>query len=193
MSHIIVKSRPSDRARGRYRSCDSQSFCKKSLELYQNQPAVRPPLSGNFTKKPSTFLKINPQSTSPSLPSSPQIHATTPDDSMRRPPHSQGPVAPLLPLGARSVAQVPPHALPLVPHPPSSSPPPDRSPPHQSGRRGILAGRPPLQGPSSWPLEVWTGRSCRGVFGARPPLRDPCRPSTQANPPSSHRRHSLLC
>jgi len=94
MSHVIAQSRTSDRARGRYRSCDSQSFCKKSLELYQNQPAVRPPLSGNFTKKPSTFLKINPQSTSPSLPSSPQIHATTPDDSMRRPPHSQGPVAP---------------------------------------------------------------------------------------------------
>ena len=64
MSHVIAQSRMSDRARGRYRSCDSQSFCKKSLELYQNQPAVRPPLSGNFTKKPSTFLEINPQSNS---------------------------------------------------------------------------------------------------------------------------------
>ena len=34
-------------------------------------------------------------------------------------------------------------------------------------------------------MEVWTGRSRCGVFGARPPLRDPCRPCTQANPPSS--------
>ena len=87
MSHVIVKSRPSDRPRGRFRSCDSQSFYKKSLKLYQNQPAVRPPLSENFTKKPSIFLKINPQSTSPSLSSSPpQIHARRLDAAATAPP-----------------------------------------------------------------------------------------------------------
>ena len=39
-------------------------FAKKTLELYRNQPVVQLPLSGIFAKKPSIFLKINPQSNS---------------------------------------------------------------------------------------------------------------------------------
>jgi len=39
-------------------------FAKKNLKLYKNQPAVQLPLSGFFAKKPSIFLKINPQSNS---------------------------------------------------------------------------------------------------------------------------------
>ena len=35
---------------------------KKIQELKRNQPTVQVPLLENFTKKPSAFLKINPQS-----------------------------------------------------------------------------------------------------------------------------------
>ena len=37
---------------------------KKTLELKRNQPSVQVPLLENFAKKPSAFLKINPQSNS---------------------------------------------------------------------------------------------------------------------------------
>lgn len=47
------------------RSCSSCLFCKETLKLQRNQPAIRPPLSGNFKKKPSFFIKINPRSNSP--------------------------------------------------------------------------------------------------------------------------------
>jgi len=62
--HVAGHSRPSDRPDGRPWSCFSLSFCKKILELKRNQPAVQVSLSGNFAKKPSAFLKINPQSNS---------------------------------------------------------------------------------------------------------------------------------
>ena len=57
--HVAGHSRPSDRP-----SCFSLLFCKKILELKRNQPAVQVSLSGNFAKKPSAFLEINPQSNS---------------------------------------------------------------------------------------------------------------------------------
>ena len=60
--HVTSFSRPSDRPSGRPRSCFPQPFCKKALELKRNQPAVQIPLLENFAKKPSAFLKINPQS-----------------------------------------------------------------------------------------------------------------------------------
>ena len=62
--HVVRFSRPSDRPSGRPRSCFPQPFCKKALELKRNQPAVQVPLLENFAKKPSVFLKINPQSNS---------------------------------------------------------------------------------------------------------------------------------
>ena len=62
--HVAGKSRPSDRPGGRPRSCFPRPFCKKALELKRNQPAVQVPLLENFAKKPSAFLKINPQSNS---------------------------------------------------------------------------------------------------------------------------------
>ena len=60
--HVAGKSRPSDRPGGRPRSCFPRPFCKKTLELKRNQPVVQVPLLENFVKKPSAFLKINPQS-----------------------------------------------------------------------------------------------------------------------------------
>ena len=62
--HVAGRSRPSDRPGGRPKSCFSRSFCKKTLELKRNQPAVQVPLSENFAKKPLAFLEINPQSNS---------------------------------------------------------------------------------------------------------------------------------
>ena len=62
VGHIAGRSRPSDRSGGRPISCFLQSFFKKILELKRNQPMIQVPLSGNFVKKPSAFLEINPQS-----------------------------------------------------------------------------------------------------------------------------------
>jgi hypothetical protein len=45
---------PSDQPGGRSIPCKFQPFCKKVLD--------RPHLSGNFVKKYTTFLQINPQS-----------------------------------------------------------------------------------------------------------------------------------
>jgi len=54
------RSRPSDRPGGRSRSCFLWSFCKITLELKRNQPAVQVPLSENFAKNLSAFVEINP-------------------------------------------------------------------------------------------------------------------------------------
>jgi hypothetical protein len=40
---------------------------QKTCGLQRNQPAVGPPLLGNFAEKPTTFLGINLQSNLPSL------------------------------------------------------------------------------------------------------------------------------
>lgn len=42
------------------RSCSSCLFCKETLKLQRNQPAIRPPFLGNFKKKPSIFYQNQP-------------------------------------------------------------------------------------------------------------------------------------
>jgi hypothetical protein len=44
--HVTGCYRPSDRARGRIRSGEHQSFCEKNPELLRNQPAARKKISG---------------------------------------------------------------------------------------------------------------------------------------------------
>jgi len=62
IGHVARFSKPSDPARERSRSSESRLFCKKTLQLQQNQSAVLHPLSGTFAKKPYLFIEINPQS-----------------------------------------------------------------------------------------------------------------------------------
>jgi hypothetical protein len=65
--HIVANSRPSDRLGEQSGSYDFRSLCRKSLDLYKNQTAVRPSLSANFAKKSSIFPKIDRQSNLPGL------------------------------------------------------------------------------------------------------------------------------
>jgi hypothetical protein len=66
--HVMGRSRPSDRARRRPRSCHPWSFCKKPLQLYWNQPAVQRLSHKIFHKTPRSLSKLT---RSPGRPPSP--------------------------------------------------------------------------------------------------------------------------
>ena len=172
--HVTASPRPSDRANGWPRSCVFRMFCKKTLELQRNQPAVLCPLSPKCFENP-------PPHSSPTVPrrASSLASSASPHElelrALRPPPR----LAPAPTSAASLQLRPPPHlssfGLPLARH----ASPPRRSPRSSSGplpASPACRASPPHLSISGLPLACRASPPC-----LRPP---PARRASLAGVPS---------